>query len=108
MKYDNFIKSLKNNSPPSDISAPIKSMWYAKKGDWDMAHKIAQDIKTVLGSWIHAYLHRIEGDESNADYWYKKANVNQINANLDDEANQIIKHILDLNIQDLKNEKENI
>ena len=101
MNYDSFIKSIKDISPPIDISLPLKSMWYAKKGEWDKAHQIAQDITSLLGSWIHAYLHRIGGDQYNAKYWYKRANIEPINTNLDDEANQIIMYILNFNVNDL-------
>ena len=51
----------------------MKSLWWAKKGNWEKAHNIAQDIATNDGSRIHAYLHRVEGDLGNAAYWYRRA-----------------------------------
>lgn len=56
-----------------DLSAEAKALWFAKKGNWDEAHNIAQDIHTHMGSWIHALLHLIEGDVGNANYWFHKA-----------------------------------
>ena len=97
MIYNTFIQSLKNNSPPIGISKPMQAMWYAKKGNWYKAHQIAQNITSDSGSWIHAYLHRVEGDESNARYWYNRANIKPINTDFNEEAKRIITHILDLN-----------
>ncbi len=58
---------------PSGLSEPLRAMWLAKAGEWEPAHEIAQEIKTPTGSWIHAFLHREEGDLSNANYWYRRA-----------------------------------
>ena len=55
------------------MSAPLRAMWQAKAGHWELAHEIAQEIKTPTEAWIHAFLHREEGDLSNADYWYHRA-----------------------------------
>jgi hypothetical protein len=57
----------------SGLSPEARSLWLTKKGDWEAAHNIAQDIHTTTGSWIHALLHVIEGDQWNADYWFAKA-----------------------------------
>jgi hypothetical protein len=69
-----FRESLKQNSPPNGLSHLLKSLWYDARGDWHQAHEIAQEIHSASGSWIHAYLHRKEGDISNASYWYHMAN----------------------------------
>jgi len=58
---------------PAGLSPEARSLWLTKKGDWEAAHNIAQDIHTETGSWIHALLHVIEGDQWNADYWFAKA-----------------------------------
>lgn len=60
-------------APPDDLSATVQALWLAKAGRWDAAHDIAQEIPTGAGAWIHAYLHREEGDLSNAAYWYSRA-----------------------------------
>ena len=96
MNYNVFIKSLENDSPPNELSSLMKAMWYAKIDQWDKAHHIAQDITSETGSWIHAYLHRVEGDQPNANYWYQRANREPSSINLDDEAEQIIMYILEI------------
>lgn len=63
----------RDTSPPEGLAAEAKALWHAKKGNWNEAHDIAQDIHTPMGSWIHALLHLIEGDIGNAGYWYAKA-----------------------------------
>jgi len=68
-----FKASLAAASPPADLPPALEALWRAGKGDWEGAHRIAQETKTPDGDWIHAYLHRVEGDLSNARYWYAKA-----------------------------------
>lgn len=58
---------------PADLTPEAEALWHARHGSWESAHNIAQDIPTKLGSWIHALLHVIEGDQWNADYWFAKA-----------------------------------
>jgi hypothetical protein len=58
---------------PAGLSPELQALWHTKQGNWEAAHHIAQDINTPLGSWIHALLHVIEGDQWNADYWFSKA-----------------------------------
>ena len=60
-------------APPTGLSGEAQALWYTKKGAWGAAHNLAQDIHTPMGSWIHALLHLIEGDQWNADYWFTKA-----------------------------------
>lgn len=60
-------------SPPAWINTSARALWLAKAGKWDAAHDLCQDIPGSAGSWIHAYLHREEGDLSNAAYWYSRA-----------------------------------
>ena len=73
MTFNEFNKSLLSSTPPENISLYLQSMWYDAKQDWTKAHTIIQDIEDNNASWIHAYLHRKEGDISNAGYWYRKA-----------------------------------
>ena len=69
-------------------------MWYAIKGNWDQAHLIVQDISSNEASWIHAHLHRDEGDMGNAKYWYNRAQKDSSHLSLDDEAEKIIKYLI--------------
>lgn len=68
-----YIASLDGAAPPPDLSAPLAALWWAAKGDWDQAHKIVQDESSREAAWVHAYLHRVEGDLGNAGYWYRQA-----------------------------------
>lgn len=51
----------------------LAAMWWDARGDWDRAHELAQAVGTPAGAWVHAYLHRREGDLGNADHWYRRA-----------------------------------
>ena len=90
MNYDTFILSLKNDVPPTNLSNPELAMWYSLNNNWENAHKIIQVIDNKIASWIHAYLHRLEGDMNNAKYWYKKANKTPSNESFQNEAKNII------------------
>lgn len=68
-----YIASLDGASPAPDLGAPLAGLWWAAKGDWDQAHKIVQDESSREAAWVHAYLHRVEGDLGNAGYWYRQA-----------------------------------
>ncbi|MEY9224114.1 aspartyl-tRNA(Asn)/glutamyl-tRNA(Gln) amidotransferase subunit B [Bradyrhizobium ottawaense] len=68
-----FIASLDGAAPAPHLSAPLAGLWWAAKGDWDRAHKIVQDEQGRDAAWVHAYLHRVEGDLGNAGYWYRQA-----------------------------------
>lgn len=70
-------------------------MWYAGQGDWNRAHEIAQDIRNKEGAWVHAYLHRKEGDEGNAAYWYSRANREMPAYSLEQEWEEITGYFLE-------------
>ena len=72
MTLQQFKETLKDDAPGGGDAA-LRALWYDAKGDWDMAHEIAQAIDTKIGAWVHAYLHRKEGDATNAAYWYHRA-----------------------------------
>ena len=68
-----FKASLADAGPSSAVSPPLTAMWRAAKGNWDEAHKIVQDEQDADAAWVHAYLHRKEGDFGNAGFWYRQA-----------------------------------
>ena len=71
---DAFDKALTASAPPAAWPAPLRGLWHAAKGNWDDAHKIVQDEEgDADAAWVHAHLHRIEGDLENARYWYGMA-----------------------------------
>lgn len=94
MTFETFQASLQSEEPPVELPSLLQAMWHDGKGDWDTAHSIAQDIDTADGSWVHAYLHRKEGDSFNAGYWYRRANKPAANVSLDDEWEEIVRALL--------------
>lgn len=74
MTIDQFKESLKHSSPPSGLRASLLALWHDGRGDWEAAHRVAQEVNDAEGAWVHAYLHRKEGDPGNAGYWYRRAN----------------------------------
>ena len=93
MNYENFLRLTKESKPPAELLGIELALWYAMKNNWEMAHNIVQDINTNTASWIHAYLHRFEGDLSNANYWYNRAGKKCSTETLQFELNIIIKSI---------------
>jgi hypothetical protein len=73
MKLDEFRQSLKAERPPSGLSKVLTALWHAGKGDHDTAHTLIQDDESKDAAWVHAHVHRVEGDEDNARYWYDRA-----------------------------------
>jgi hypothetical protein len=73
MNVTEFQASTAADAPPDGLSLPLQTLWWEAKGDWKRAHACAQDDRTANGALVHAYLHRVEGDLSNAGYWYSRA-----------------------------------
>lgn len=90
MKVEAFKNSLQQDLPPAGITSSLAALWYAGKGDWEQAHTIAQDIPTRDGSWVHAFLHRQEGDAWNANYWYNRAGKTNPGNSLEEEWEGIV------------------
>jgi hypothetical protein len=89
-----FEASLTRARPPAGVSDALKALWYERRGDWEHAHEVAQEIGSADGAWVHAYLHRREGDQSNAAYWYRQAGQPIRHGDLDDEWRAIVKALL--------------
>ena len=89
-----FKASLSANQPEDELSIPLKSLWYDAKGNWDKAHAQVDQLNDQQSAWIHAYLHRKEGDVWNADYWYRKAARTRPNISLEQEWEQLALHFL--------------
>jgi hypothetical protein len=68
-----FRATLAGAAPPADLSPALAGLWWDAKGDWDKAHQCAQAREDDAGNWVHAYLHRKEGDAANAGHWYRRA-----------------------------------
>lgn len=94
MTFDEYLASIKSARPASELSETLTSLWWDKKGDWDRAHAIAQEIATTQGSAVHAYLHRKEGVLWNADYWYARAGRMRPDILLEEEWQQLVAEML--------------
>lgn len=68
-----FLESVTAERPPTDSVPLLHAIWHGLRGEWDAAHEIAQENASADGAWVHAWLHRIEGDLPNASYWYRRA-----------------------------------
>jgi hypothetical protein len=89
-----FERTLTEGAPPGGVSVLLKALWHERKGDWTRAHEIAQDIDTPEAAWVHAYLHRREGDTSNAGYWYRQAGKPVNRRDMDEEWRAIVAALL--------------
>lgn len=82
---DAFRGSLTSPHPPAGLGKPLEALWHAARGDWDQAHRIVMSAKSRDAAWVHAYLHRQEGDRDNARYWYRQAKQPEFTGPLEDE-----------------------
>jgi hypothetical protein len=73
LTLDSFKAAIAAAEPPENISPALRALWHDARGEWDAAHSVAQAIEDETGAWVHAYLHRKEGDAANAAYWYRRA-----------------------------------
>ena len=94
MNIAEFCESLKNQGPPPGLSPALEGLWWDAKGDWAKAHESAQRDEGPDGSWVHAYLHRKEGDLSNAKYWYLRADRPAAYGDLEREWQAIVVWLL--------------
>ena len=83
-----------HRAPPKAVSAALQALWWAKKGEWDKAHRIVMDEHSDEAAWVHAYLHRVEGDLGNAGYWYRQAHKKAATGSVDAEWQAIVEAML--------------
>ena len=95
MTLSEFNRSLTGRLPPKQLAPPLAALWWARKGDWDKAHTLVMDEASGNGAWVHAYLHRVEGDDGNARYWYRAAGRRAATGSLDAEWGAIVAALLE-------------
>ncbi len=93
MTLSEFKSSLDKQQPPP-VAVLLQALWHDGSGNWEKAHTIAQDVTSKEGSWIHAYLHRKEGDQFNAAYWYNRAGRTMPSHSLEKEWEEIVGALL--------------
>ena len=89
MNASDFKTSLSSSKPPENISVLLKSLWYDAKGEWHTAHDLIDELEEPDAYWLHAYLHRKEGDLPNANYWYRRAGKMMPDYSLEKERSEI-------------------
>ena len=94
MNIATFQASLTNETPPPDLSIPLKALWWDAKGDWTNAHQLVDELETPEGMAVHAYLHRKEGAQSNAEYWYRLAGRGYHRVELADEWAALVEGLI--------------
>lgn len=94
MTLSEFRASLREPDPPEGLEPALAALWRDAKGDWDGAHDLAQADEGGAGDWVHAYLHRKEGDAGNAAYWYRRAGKPVARSSLEQEWADIAETLL--------------
>lgn len=94
MTFDEFSESLTASAPPPGLSAALVALWWDARGDWTAGHDHLQNDATSDGAWVHAYLHRKEGDLPNAGYWYRRAGKPTGSGDLSAERDAIARALL--------------
>jgi hypothetical protein len=90
-----FKRSIAGAAPPAGLDVAVQALWWAEKGDWQKAHECAQAQEDATGAWVHAHLHREEGDLANAGYWYRRAGKPVAADSLSAERDAILGALLD-------------
>ena len=86
--------SLSESRAPAGLPPLVEALWHERRGDWTRAHEITQDLSGADAAWVHAYLHRREGDLANAAYWYRHASRPVVRGSLDEEWRAIVAALL--------------
>ena len=94
MTYDEFFLSIETGELPHALPLYIQALWYDAKNNWAKAHSLIDSLDDRNSSWVHAYLHRKEGEISNADYWYGRAHKQRPAENLQEEWKSIVLQLL--------------
>ncbi len=94
ISQDEFIASTSRGDLPRGLPSLLKALWYEARGEWRRAHEIVQAQKTADAAWVHAYLHRKEGDLNNAGYWYRRSKRQIPTAAFEDEWREIVNALI--------------
>jgi hypothetical protein len=94
MTLTEFEASVATGTAPAALPPVLLALWHDARGDWEAAHEVAQDVPDPDGAWVHAYLHRKEGDAGNAAYWYRRASKPVCRRSLAEEWREIVEAFL--------------
>ncbi|MCA6074904.1 hypothetical protein LDX50_20180 [Fulvivirga sp. 1062] len=93
MQFEEILRLPEKSEPLKKWPVEICALWYDRQGEWEKAHELVQDADSGNGAWVHAYLHRKEGDLWNADYWYHRAGRRRPDTSITEEWFDILKNI---------------
>ena len=96
MTFEQFRESIAASAPPPELPLVLAALWWDRNGNWTMAHECAQQGESADHAWVHAYLHRKEGDLDNARYWYGRAGKAAFNGSLEQEWKEILQALLQI------------
>jgi hypothetical protein len=94
MDFQTFKDTLEDSAPPASVGLALEALWWDARGDWEKAHECAQQRDDAAGAHVHAYLHRKEGDQPNANYWYRRAGATPSTLTLDAEWEELARKLL--------------
>ena len=94
MEPQTFRETLKNSQPEADWSPYLQALWYDAKGFWDKAHALIEHLPDQDASLLHAYLHRREGDDGNARYWYARAGTRPFTGSMEEEWESLVTRLI--------------
>lgn len=101
LTFEQFQQSLMTDSQcPASLSPALQALWHGKRGNWTNAHEIVQEQSDFASAWVHAYLHRVEGDLSNAHYWYRRSGQPPYQGSIEQEWEHITLALLSENFTD--------
>jgi hypothetical protein len=95
VEFSMTLDQFKSSNILPEVSPELQSLWFDAKGDWEQAHTLVQDSDTKNAAWVHAYLHRKEGDISNAGYWYRRAGKPEFKGTLEQEWEEMVVALLE-------------
>ena len=94
MRFDALLAATRAQEPSGDLAGPLLALWHDARGQWDAAHRVVQDLDTAEAAWVHAYLHRKEGDQGNAGYWYRRCRIAPFTGSLEQEWQELVAQLL--------------
>ena len=95
LTLEEFRRSLSGATPPKDADLALQALWWSGKGEWNRAHECVQQREGEPAcDLVHAHLHRVEGDLSNAGYWYRRAGEAMTTDTLDEEWARLVTRFL--------------
>jgi hypothetical protein len=95
MNVSQFRETTTQQLPPEGLNAPVAALWWDAKGDWARAHNLVDELETMEGMAVHAYLHRKEGSSANAEYWYARAGRKFYRPELEGEWESLVAGLLE-------------